>query len=318
MLADRLARSQGAHLSLILIVVCPVLSGCAGPRWKRDVIYSASGVVLYREHLEQDGNRALLGFSHPIDVPEDKLSWILGQLAFEEHYTFAKNENLLVFTPKEVAALAQPMGIALKALTPEERLRFLVTRSNWKDVFLATTGTSGVVFKSEEGILNIALDSIQEGIGGSQDGNPANVVFRIDPTTYTDASPMIPAHGTRIHVDPSTGQAYPRWIEVQLAEVNPPPSPRAPASGPGEKGAAPASTGGQQATATPVKEETGKEAPGTGTAKAEGEEFDVRYRQVRERLEMLKRLKADGVLTEEEYKEACQKLLTDLTAKPEK
>jgi len=292
--------------------------GCAGTGWKRDVIYSNSGVILYREHREVDGNRVAFAHKHPVNLPVDKMVQILSQLVFEEHYLLKKARNLYVFNPKEIRALARPLTLGLREISPSERLRFLVTRSNWTDVFAGVTGTSGVVFCTEEGVLNMAFDWIQEGIIGGEGGDPSAVVFQIEPTEYEGAHPIIVAEGMKVHADPSSGKQFPRWIEITLAAVKllPPPKPIQQIQPP---------PGLEEIVVPerpPLEDEAGaagqEPKPAAGTAAsppAKPPAEDEHYQRLRARLETLKRLRSDGVLTEEEYQKAHEKTLSELSGK---
>jgi hypothetical protein len=84
---------------------------------------------------------------------------------------------------------------------------------------------------------------------------------------------------------------HPRWIEVNLTT--------AVAESPAEE------------TTPPTEEPAAKEDEG------EGDEEDERYRQVRSRVQMLKRLREDGLLSEEQYERELDRVLSQGTAPPE-
>jgi hypothetical protein len=295
-------------------------AGCGSP-WHREVTYSESGVTLYREYKVEQGRRVPLGYPHPFELPADKAVTMLSQLAFREDHVFKPSQQKYIFSPQEVAAFAPPLSAAVKQLAPDERLRFLIARSNWTDVILGSTGTSGVLFQARAGVVNIAFDRIQETIPGGEGGEPMKVPFKGDPTEITDADPIFPGSGMKMRFQPETGEPYPRWVEVVLAEVIPaaPPAvvagaaPATPAVAPGTPPAgAPAAT-----TPAPAVAQEAKPAPtASGTAPppstgARDPAAEARYQRVRERLEGLKRLKADGVLTEEEYRAEYEKALKE-------
>jgi hypothetical protein len=311
------------HYRLCLLAL-PLLAGCAGSPWKRDVMYSASGVVLYREQKEIEGKKVALGYKHPIELSADKAVLILSQMVFEESYLLKKSAKRYVFTPEQVRAFVPPLSVALKGIGPNDRLRFLVTESNWSDAFLGTTGTSGVAFSTEDGVLDFAFDRIQEKVAGAEEGNPAKVIFHGEPTENTDGDPLVPQAGTALRLDPATGQPFPRWLAVKVADVKPfapagptsvgaPPKPPAPEKFPqvvvperpplGEPPAPPAGA----SAATP--------APQAPPAPPSTPEEEARYREAKKRLDAIKRLRADGALTEEEYQKEYQKILAELGQK---
>jgi hypothetical protein len=298
------------------------------------MFYSASGVVLYREYQQQGADRLAQRFLHPVDISAEKTAWTLRSLVYEKRALFGKPEDVVVFTPQEVKALAEPLSLALGAIGPNERLRFLVMRSNWKDVLLAPTGTSAVVFRREAGVLNFAFDAVHDAVSGDETGNPRNIAFRIEPTTYVDASPLVPHPGTRLRVDPVSGKPFPRWLEVMPDELQLPPLAVSGATEPSTAAGAPASpaTAGP-ATASPAPASPATAGPATAGPATAGAATAVaaqpapsgspaaagappppavdeeRFRQVRERIAILQRLRAEGTITEEQYREALGKLL---------
>jgi hypothetical protein len=270
----------------VLCCFLPLSLGCSASPWKREVIYSRSGVVLYREHQEKEGKKVPLGYRHPVDLPAEKAGLVLSRLVFQEKKLFGPPIKRYIFTPEEVLASVKPLTKELAGIPPDERLRFLITRSRWSELFTGVTGTSGVAFCTEEGILHLALDRIQEHVTGAEEGDPMQVVFRDEPTLILDAPPLVPAGGMALHVDGATGKTFPRWLEIKIAEIRPAASP--PEAKP-QLPAAPAAEKAPEPSRSPEEEE--------------------RYRRVRARLELLKRLRADGALSEEEYDKEKEKAL---------
>ena len=270
----------------ILPALCVLMAGCSSSPWTREFVYSASGVSLYHEYQETESGRVDLGYKHPIELSVKDAVLLLSQLVYKKAYLFKKPEKRYVFQPDEIRVFAPRLVLALKELAPDERLRFLVTRSNWSDVLIGTTGTSGVVFSKEENVINLAFDLVNDKFSGEDDGNPENVVFRLDPTAYRAGSPLVPRPGIRPHVDPKTGKS------VDSAE---PPT--------GEAGAGTASTTPAGAGATAV---TGKES--------RTPEEEKQYQDLRERIETLKRLRDDGVISEEEFKDSYEKAISESVA----
>jgi hypothetical protein len=307
------------HRSPLGLLALSILAGCAGSPWKREVKYSASGVVLYLEQKEIEGKKVALGYKHPFELSADKAVLILSQMVFEESYLLAKSKNQYVFTPEQVRAFAPPLCVALKGIGPDERLRFLVSQSNWTEAFLGATGTSGVVFSTEDGILDFAFDKIQEKVAGADEGNPSEVVFHGEPTENPDGDPLVPQAGTALRLDSATGKPLPRWLAVKVADVKP----FAPAEGPakpptGEKPpqlVVPERPPLDKPAAPPAGASASSPAPQAAAAPPSTPEEEARYQQVKNRLEAIKRLRADGTLTEEEYQKEYEKALSELGQK---
>jgi hypothetical protein len=315
----------GASLLLLLA------GGCAASPWKREKIYAHSGFALYRERMEEEGKQVPLGHLHPIDLPADKVVLILYQLVFEEKPFLRKSRRTYIFDRvKEIPRMVEPLLVALRTITPDERLRFLLTRSNWNELLVGTTSTSGVLFSNAPGVLSLAFDRIQETGSMPDDGDPAKVVFRGDPTRLTEGSPVIPGPGMKTHRDPATGETFPRWVDIVLSEVQEIPLPPAPPSEP-----VPAPTPpidivvperppleGSPEVPSPAARAREADSTGTAPATAAGRTVeaespapardDARYLRVRERIEGLKRLRADGALSEEEYRRELDEALSEL------
>ena len=295
--------------SPVVILLLGIASGCSSQPWRREVLYTRDGVTLYREFKHDDsGAKVPLGFRHPFEIPREKAAILFSQLVYKVNYLIKKDVDRNVFTPAEVEALAEPLSIATGALTPDDRLRFLVTRSNWTDLVLGTTGTSGVVFSEAEGVVSVAFDIIEEKVSGGEEGDPKTVRFHIDPVEYDDADPVYPGEGMKMHVM-EDGRKFPRWLDVRLADLKSRVVPVA--AGAPAPAVAPAPTQtppGGQPSAAPA----GAPAAATPAAAASQEDAEARYRRVRERLSTLKRLRADGAITEEEYQKEYSKALSEL------
>jgi len=273
-----------------------VASGCSS-NWKRELLYSKSGVALYREY-EWDGQRKKpLDYRHPVLIDAQKTALIMNQLTWRSTYflDFKKPRDLQVFNPQEVGDTAKAMSLALGTIESNERLRFLVTRSNWSEAFLGTQATSGVMFCVKEGILEVAFDRIQDRLADGEGGDPMEITFH-DPLEITDADPILPAPAVTPHIDPLTGIDHPRWVDVQLDQLRAVAS-TPPASPPAAGSPAPATASTSPAVA-PGSPQT---APGSDP-----------YQRVRDRIEGLKRLRADGAITEEEYTREFEKAISEL------
>lgn len=276
---------------LALPIVLVIAAGCVSP-WKREYLpdLSGDGVFLYREHEEVDGKRQPRDYAHPADVSIEKLEAVLSRIVYVRDPLFRSPKNTLVFTPAEVDKLAEPLADGLQMLKPDERVRFLVTRSG--GVFsMGPNGVSGVVFQTRDGLLNVAFDAIDQGINQGDDGRPEEVAFPYNPTEMTGEDPLVPMEGGRLYRD-AAGQTYPRWLTIDLAAVEEPaPVATAPPAGLGRPAEVP-----PPAVAP----------PGTTT------EEETRYGELRKKIETLNRLRADGVITEEQYRERFDEIMKDL------
>jgi hypothetical protein len=302
-----------AQRLLWLLLLISWVSGCAAGPWKKHVMYSKNGTVLYAEHEERDQRVVPKGFAHPVQVSTETVGAILAQIVYKHRPLIGKNEDLLLFDEREVADFTLPMQLALGGLTPDQRLRFLVVKNTWASVLTGPKATSGVIFVETEGMLNVALDRIRESVTIGEGGDPSDVSFPYDPTEYRRADPLIPFRGTKLHVDAKSNQRFPRWLEVELAEVRSPdgvpePAPDSPAAvaTPGTA----AATGSTTATSTSSSPQ-GRPPPASAAETSEETE-EERYSRLKEKLETLGRLKTEGILTEEQYQKQFEKIMSEL------
>lgn len=344
-------RGQALAPALLLLGALLPALGCASSPWRREVIFKSAGIALYKEHRVEEGSeerRVPLGYAHPIDLPVEKAVILLSRLAYVEEHVFTKDRGAYVFDDeREIPKLAEPLSVAVRSLGPDERLRFFVARSSWSDMLKGTAATSGVLFSTVPGELDVALDWILERVSLPEEGRLEKMTFRLEPTEVTDASPLLPSEGLRAKVDPATGRAYPRWVEARIDELKPfepvaaaaplptgappvaiPGIARPPLAGQGPSSAPtwPAEPAAKPAVARPAEPpaatesaEVGeakvqvsappKASPATAPAPAGAGGPDARYQHVRERVETLKRLRADGVLSEAEFQAELRRAL---------
>ena len=293
-----------------LLFAAAAAAGCASYPWQKTTLYVNAGIALYREKKVVEGGQVALGYQHPIDIPLEKTVLVLSQIVYRQDYLIRKPQTLHVFTDKEIRGLAEPLTLALKAIVPDERLRFLVIRSSWTDVVAGTHGTSAVIFRTPDGVLHLAFDKIQEQFQIAEGGDPDAVPIATEPTELTDASPVIPVAGMRLHEAQGAGK-FPRWIEIaNLDDVKPPaPEPQEPAKPavqPRHEIVIPA----RPPVTAPAASTQAPPAPPAATPR--GADDEAKYQRIRARLEQLKRLRQDGVLSEEEYQKEYQRLLAEL------
>lgn len=299
---------MNARLALALTCVA-IAVGCSSSPWRRTAppLYNTPGLVLFREHLEKEGQQVPLGHKHPIKVPADKLAYVMSQLKYRQD-RLLKSIQVDVFVPAEIAATAEPIALALAEIQPDERLRFLILRSTWSEVLFGPSGTTGVMFSDEEGVLQIAFDRVLEGLSLPEGNEPMRIRFPDDPTEISDGSPLYPPPGTKLHA--KAGTIYPRWLEVQLTDIAPPPKPAAVTPPPvgTQPAIPPAEPPKVSQPAVVIQPAVAPPQPGaSGDA-----EKEARYQRVRDRIEALNRLRKDGVVSEQQYQAEFQKAMAEL------
>ncbi len=293
---------------VLLAVVCATASGCKLTPWDREVMFSRDGLTLYRESLRPP--ETPLDLRHPIHLPGEKAAGILAQLAFRSDPLFGSSEDRLIFTAEEVARFSEPIALALRTLEPDTRLRFLVMRSRWHSSLTGPKAISGVVFMETDGQLEVAFDRIVDKVVIGDNGSPEDVSFHVEPTSDQGTDdPLIPFPGSRLHVDPKTGKRFARWLEIDIAALRPPVAEAVatPTSSP-PAGAAPDDPVAPKPEPAIAAPSVAPAPPPVPTEPAD----DSEYARLKNRLALLKRLREDGAITEEEYEEQFERAMREL------
>ncbi len=205
------------------IVLVPLINfagaSCKGNPWKREMVYSQAPVAVYTERRLEKGQIVPQSFAHPQELKPDHLRAVFGSMKFSRTGRFQGPAAEPIFTEAEVEALVDPLNRALAKLGPDERARFLVARTAWRPLFLGPKGTSGVVFFTQAGQMDLAFDMLQDTLA-DEAGDPERASFGIDPVQYTGKHHEIePLPGVH-YVEPAPGGKTPsRWVKVNLAEV---------------------------------------------------------------------------------------------------
>ena len=177
--------------TLCLSALATFATSCSTP-WQREPVSKVDNVILYREYRVEKDQQVELNFKHPVDVSKQKMALILSRLIHEYKPWLKSSQSRYVFTPKEVEKSSEKFAEFLGNLQPNERLRFLVSRSQWGGAISGIRATSGVFFVEREGILSVAFDRIVEAISVPQGGKPEDIPFPDDPVEYHGAGRLIP------------------------------------------------------------------------------------------------------------------------------
>lgn len=208
--------------TLWVVLVPPITfagASCKGHPWKSELVYSQAPVAVYAERKLEKGQIVPQGFVHPPELKPDHLRAVFGSMKFSRSGLFQGPGTEPIFTEPEVEALVDPLIRALAKLGPDERARFLVARTAWRPLFLGPKGTSGVVFFTRAGQMDLAFDMLHDTLA-DEAGDPERVSFSVDPVQYTGKHREIqPLPGIH-YVEAAPGGKTPsRWVTVNLAEV---------------------------------------------------------------------------------------------------
>jgi len=260
--------------NLIPALLVPFLAAaCCSRPWKQTLISSEYPVTVYLEERAEEDPAHPAHFSHPARVSENELRGIFQSIQYSSSGFFTGAKIEPVFQEAEVKALAASLVPPMENVSPRERIRFLVSRTAWG--FFGVKVISGVIFFETPGQMNIAFDLLDKRIA-ENDANPRAMVFCGDPVEYTGSKEeIIPPAGARIRRGEKDA-IHPRWLVVDLEDF-------------------------RRDWKEAKKEEAGEKPP-RPSAEEEAEE-------IRRRLEVIEKLRADGTISEEEYGKLREKIL---------
>lgn len=236
-----------------------------------------------------------LPLSHPAAVEPELLASLLDRLEYVEAGLFGRTTTREVFSAEEISVLAPVLAEALGRASNSERVRF-ASFSRRSGVLGQPLKTEAVTFVDAGGHLNLAFTDIHAFAGADEDYFAFLDLGNRDPLGI-DSSLL------RLHSSDAVWAAIanrPLWARTRLTgAITPAPSdPSAPAI--------------NQPAAEP---RTGPSPSMTEDARAESaqsESADRLRAQIRQRLEFLRSLYEDGLITEEEFQEQRREALRRL------
>lgn len=287
----------GAGLVAALIIT---LAGCASPSTK----HLASGDGQYLVQISPASN-AGTRLSHPATLETSALASKLRALHFEEPGLLGSASSRPVFDQEEISRLAPALSQALAQARADQRVDFLSFPGSGSNLGNARK-TEGTLFIDPQGQLNIALSAVRQVMTVDDDFTRFREISMGDPLAVDRAMVNLvwerDAFSARRQND---GSPYPLWVvaangqtahEITEAQVDlqatreaaPPPARRA----------------------EPPTRESAPDRPGTVAADEVAPSSTPEA--VRERLEFLRALHEDGLISAEEYERERARALSRL------
>ncbi len=282
--------------SCLLALIAANLVACAAPN-PRPTDLGGEQYLIRLAPSGAAGNQ----LQHPAVLDPTQLSQILGSLRFEEQGLLSRSEPQPVFDQAEIDRLAPGLSQALANAAANQRIDF-VSHGRTATSFGNAMKTEGALFVAADGTLNIAFSGIRQIMTVDDDftrfrevslGDP----FSMERSMVTLASDQ-PGISAKRHRDGST---YPMWVSIAL---------QAERSAASQVAADPAardqSHSGVQAPAYPAPRPVDIEVETSATAASTSPE------SVRNRLEFLKELHEDGLISDQEYQRERERALQRL------
>lgn len=279
---------------LALTILAAMLGGCASGGWQETGVAEEDGVtVKLQKRLEKDAT-VEQNYSHPAkDIDTALLKRIFQNLEYTERSIFSGRSKKPVFQEQETEKLAPAVATALKRADSDSRVYFASLHYTTDTLLKKRRITEGVIFLDENKKLNIAFSWINQRTDVHGEPLLKDQTASREPLETNDAAKKLVADISHIQkAEIQDGKKAPMWIKADFDD-----------SARTEKTVEP------EAAGTEKKEE--KISGAEPEKRPEDAEKDGRE-EVRSRLEYLKGLYEDGLITESEYEEQKQQALEEL------
>lgn len=245
-----------------------------------------------------------LPLSHPVELSSSELATLLASLEFSEGGLLGRSSRSAVFGSDEAQTLASELVAALARASAAQQVRF-ASFNRGSGTIGQLRKTEGVVFVDRERQLNIAFTGIQEFAGPDSDffafleltqRNPLNIERSLVRLRSERASQQ----GVALELI----DGRPLWVRIglnSLAAISTTGSSAVesvPAAAAERAAPSPATITGTPAAVAPI---TPSAQPDSGV-----------QAEIRQRLEFLKSLHEDGLITAEEYEQQRREALRRL------
>ena len=261
-------------------------AGCAasGKTVTRTILNDKYSVVTLETWLDSARQPVATGFDHPADISEADMARLLESVRIVEPPGFlatvilkARPTPAPAFTAKEAEAFAKPLAAALMKATPNERVVFFLHHQ--RTVFKGATSTGVLFVKNKR--LNLVIGRY---LIGNQPGKPdiplssEPVPLNQDQDYYIEPGPFHTLTENEKIPGGNEIMASKRWVSIDYTGLlNAPP---------------------EAATAA-----VSQPAPAAGDIPAS--------LTLEEKLKTLKKLKEEGLISEEEFNQKKQDLLKE-------
>lgn len=275
------------------------VSACATGRWESEELVDRRHIRVTLEQRVENDQIVEQNYNQPKEIEPVLLETLLGNLSYmTTPEFFGEAEEQPVFQTEEIQRLAPALSIALQKATENQRIRFTSHNRGGGLIFKDQRKTSGALFIDADDQLNIAFSYINR-ISDHDDRIDAYGSPDPDPFTIESSDAPVIARAAYIeHHLMANGAPSPLWLEVDLDDLR-----AAPKTMP-VPAAAPART---PETKTPAMEPDRKTPP-EGRAPAP-RDWNDQKETLKTKLEYLRELYEDGLISQTEYEAKKQELL---------
>ncbi|MBS3754997.1 MAG: SHOCT domain-containing protein [Desulfobacterales bacterium] len=272
-----------------------------------------SGFIVKLQQKMKDGRPVAQSYSHPADIGTENLAWFFNDLSYmTTPRLLSDSEERPVFQNREINRLAPAVSRALKNADATQRVHFTSFNYSRGLLFQKRRITQGTLFVDAGGNFNIDFSWINQEVNLDDQPKGRSEFNQGDSIGVAESDTPVLANRPYIrHHRGENGKADPMWIQAPVEDI------RRVAEGvkPAGKKQVQESAGETSAAEKPEQKKPGKEktpeAHKPGPEEPAGD-WETRKEGIRDRLEYLKDLYEDGLITESEYQDQKQEILEDL------
>ena len=278
------------RIAILLAISSVFLTACATTRWVRTPVAKEGDFVVTLEQLQDKGAVVPQQYAQPFKIQPKALAKIMRDLKYSEKSgLLGKKETSPVFQEVEIDRLAPVLAGALANADATQRVRFTSYNRGKALIFSVSRETEGVMFVKPENRLNIAFNYINAEIEPDSVNTLPPNFSKMDPLRIRATSTILlpdPDYAT-LHVT-DDDQTAPMWVVIDLDKLDQILS------------KAPAMPAAEQQTTAPEPQPTVAPAAPSGNAL---------QKDIKAKLQYLKGLLDDGLISEEDYNAKKAELL---------
>ena len=275
---------------LISILFCVFFAaGCGSSGgWQDTAVNKNSGFIVKLQQKMKDGGPVAQDYSHPAEIRAESLTWFFNDLSYmTSPKLLSDSKEKPVFQNREINRLAPAVSRALKNADAGQRVHFTSYNYSRGLLFQKRRITQGTLFVDAKGNLNIDFSWINEEVNLDDEPKGKGEFSRGDPIGMAEGNTPVLANRPYIrHHQGENGKADRMWIQAPVEDIR------------------------RVAESAKPAEKT-LEANKPESKEAEGD-WETRKAEIRDRLEYLKELYQEGLITESEYRDQKQEILEDL------
>ncbi|MCF8036693.1 MAG: SHOCT domain-containing protein [Desulfobacteraceae bacterium] len=272
-----------------------------------------SGFIVKLQQKMKDGRPVAQDYSHPAEIGAESLAWFFNDLSYmTSPKLLSDSEEKPVFQNREINRLAPAVSRALKNADAAQRVHFTSYNYSRGLLFQKRRITQGTLFVDAKGNLNMDFSWINQEVNledqpkGKGEFNQGGTIGMAESDT-----PVLANRPYIRHHRGENGKADSMWIQSPVQDIRR----VAESVKPAQKKQAKEPAGEATPLQKPDQSQSGVEKTPEADKpepKAPAGDWETRKAEIRDRLEYLKELYQEGLITESEYQEQKQQILKEL------